>query len=76
LVGIFLLTIALTRFVSLASLLAAMLASPLLLALGYPTTTVAIGVVTAALIAFRHRDNIRRLRFGTEPRVGMAKCRT
>ena len=73
LVGIFLLTIALTRFVSLASLLAAMLASPLLLALGYPTTTVAIGVVTAALIAFRHRDNIRRLRFGTEPRVGMAK---
>jgi acyl phosphate:glycerol-3-phosphate acyltransferase len=73
LVGVFLLTIVVTRFVSLASLLAALLASPLLLTLGYPRATVAIGVVTGALIAFRHRDNIRRLRFGTEPRLGMAK---
>ncbi len=73
LVGAFLATLALTRFVSVASLLAAALAAPLLLTLGYPAATVATALVTGALVAYRHRDNIRRLRFGTEPRVGVAK---
>jgi glycerol-3-phosphate acyltransferase PlsY len=73
LVGMFLLTVGLTRFVSVASILAATLAFPLLLALGYPAATVGIGIVTGALILFRHRDNIQRLRFGTEPRLGMAR---
>src|SRR6185369_5843542 len=73
LVGVFAVALALTRFVSVASLLSAALAAPLLLVLGYPMATVAIAVVTGALVAHRHRDNIRRLRFGTEPRVGMGK---
>jgi glycerol-3-phosphate acyltransferase PlsY len=73
LVGVFVVTLAFTRFVSVASLLSAALAAPLLLALGYPTATITIAVVTGALVARRHRDNIRRLRFGTEPRVGVAK---
>ena len=29
-----------------------------------------LGVVTAALIVYKHRTNIARLRAGTEPRVG------
>ncbi len=74
LVGVFIATLAATRFVSLSSLVAAGLASPLLAALGYPTATVTIGILTGALIAFRHRDNIRRLRFGTEPRVGVPQA--
>jgi len=73
LVGVFIVTIAITRFVSVASLLSAAVAAPLLLALGYPWATVGVGVVTGALVARRHRDNIRRLRFGTEPRVGVTK---
>jgi glycerol-3-phosphate acyltransferase PlsY len=73
LVAIFALTIALTRYVSLASLLAAFLTAPLLLALGYDTATVLVGLVTSVLIALRHRDNIRRLRFGTEPRIGVVR---
>jgi len=73
LVGVFLATVAATRFVSLASLCAAALACPLLLILGYPPGTVAVAAATAALVTYRHRDNVRRLRFGTEPRIGMAR---
>ena len=36
-------------------------------------STVAAGLATSVLIAVRHRDNIRRLRFGTEPRIGVAR---
>jgi glycerol-3-phosphate acyltransferase PlsY len=73
LVGVFIVALVVTRFVSVASLLSAAVAAPLLLALGYPWPTVMVGVVTGALVARRHRDNIRRLRFGTEPRVGVTK---
>ena len=73
LVGVFVLTIALGRYVSLASLFAAALMAPLLLVLGYPAATVLVGLVMSALVAFRHRDNVRRLRFGTEPRIGIAR---
>jgi glycerol-3-phosphate acyltransferase PlsY len=73
LVVVFVLTIARRRYVSLASLLAAALTAPFLLVLGYPVATVLAGLVMSALVAFRHRDNVRRLRFGTEPRIGIAR---
>jgi glycerol-3-phosphate acyltransferase PlsY len=69
-VPIFLLTVALTRYVSLGSILAAMATPIVLAALGYPTATTLVALVMGATIAFRHRDNIRRMRFGTEARVG------
>lgn len=66
-----------TRTVSLAAL-AATLAFPLLaalarLALGpaFASYAVALAILpTVALIVWRHRENIARLRAGTEPRVG------
>jgi len=70
---VFVVALALARYVSVASLVAAGTTTPLLLALGYPLAVVAVGLVTSVLIAARHRDNIRRLRFGTEPRIGVAR---
>jgi len=70
---VFVVALALARYVSVASLVAAGTTAPLLLALGYPFAVVGAGLATSVLIAVRHRDNIRRLRFGTEPRIGVAR---
>ncbi len=70
LVVVFVATVAIGRYVSAASLLAAALTAPILLSIGYSAPTVLAGFLMSVLVAIRHRDNIRRLRFGTEPRVG------
>lgn len=63
-----------TRYSSLAALCAA-LAAPLAAwwVTGEPSL-VAMLVVMAALLAWRHGDNIRRLRAGTESRIGGKKA--
>ena len=63
-----------TRYVSLASIIAA-LAAPLITALlafaGWASLpAVALAVAAAVLITARHADNISRLRNGTERRIG------
>ena len=58
------------RYVSLASMVAAVtLALACLLTVSSPSVRAA-AVVTSILILIRHRDNIGRLRAGTEPRLG------
>jgi len=69
-VPFFLLTVVVSRYVSLGSILTAALTPILLAGLGYPTATVIVALVMGVCIGFRHRDNIRRMRFGTEARVG------
>jgi len=70
LVGLFALAAFGSRIVSLAAMMAAV-AAPLVLWLFYqPPAIVAMGLVMAAMIVFRHRGNIQRLRAGTEPRFG------
>jgi glycerol-3-phosphate acyltransferase PlsY len=69
-VPIFLLIVGVTRYVSLGSILAAALTPVVLAGLAYPWPTTALAVVTGVGIAVRHRDNIRRIRFGTEARIG------
>ncbi len=59
-----------TRYVSLASLLAACLVPVGALALGYPTASVMACVAVAAIVVLRHRDNIARLASGSERRLG------
>jgi glycerol-3-phosphate acyltransferase PlsY len=66
----FLLIVALTRYVSLGSIIAAAVTPVVLLGLGYPYPTTLAALVMCLGIAVRHRDNIRRMRFGTEARVG------
>ena len=60
---------ALSGYVSVASLAAAFAMPPLAILLGYSRATVGATMVMAGTIAVRHRDNIRRLRFGTEARI-------
>lgn len=63
---IFVLTLVKWRYVSLASIIAAA-AMPLLVALiEKKELLIAMSVVIAALIIYKHRENIRRLRSGTE----------
>jgi glycerol-3-phosphate acyltransferase PlsY len=70
---VFAATLAISRYVSLASLVAAAVTPLLLIVFGYAPPIVAAGLVSSALIAFRHRDNMRRLRFGTEAQIGRPK---
>jgi acyl phosphate:glycerol-3-phosphate acyltransferase len=68
--AIFVITVWLTRFVSLGSLVATLALGPIAAGLGAPGPVVAAAAMAALLIVFRHRSNIARLMAGTERRVG------
>jgi acyl phosphate:glycerol-3-phosphate acyltransferase len=59
-----------SRLVSLSSIVAALAAPITLWSLSYSPTVIATGIFFAVMILARHRDNIRRLFAGTEPRFG------
>lgn len=59
---------------SLAALTAAALAPLYGVVLHRPPPTVALASVLAALVVLRHRENIRRLLNGSEPRIGADKA--
>lgn len=61
--------VAATRLVALGSVVAALGFPPLAWLLGSPAIA-AGSVPTAALIVLRHRENLRRIRAGTEARLG------
>jgi glycerol-3-phosphate acyltransferase PlsY len=58
------------RFVSLASICAAMGLPLAILALGYPAALALAGLAVAVLVVSRHHQNIQRLLAGTEARFG------
>jgi glycerol-3-phosphate acyltransferase PlsY len=64
------LTLALSRIVSLSSMVAAIAAVLLMVGLRQPLPYIALGALGAAYVILRHRSNIDRLRLGTEPRLG------
>lgn len=74
LIPVMIIPIWLTRYVSLGSVLAA-IATPVLFAIlaaadVAPWSTVLFGLVAGAIIVYRHRTNIDRLRTGTERKLG------
>jgi glycerol-3-phosphate acyltransferase PlsY len=69
-VGVFLVVVAVTRYVSLGSMLASLAFPVLVLATGGPAGVFAVSLALAALIVFQHRGNIARLAAGTERRLG------
>jgi glycerol-3-phosphate acyltransferase PlsY len=67
---LFIVTVSTTRYVSLGSVAATLALPPAAWLVGSPSAVVAAASGSAALILFRHRGNIRRLRTGTERRLG------
>ena len=68
--SLFVVTVWATRYVSLGSIAATLALPPVAWWAGAPRTVVAVAIGAGALILFRHRANLRRLRLGTERRMG------
>lgn len=65
---VFMVTVAISRYVSLGSVLAALSAPLLVLMLGHPQPIFLATLFIAMLAVWRHRSNIKRLMDGTENR--------
>lgn len=68
--SLFLVTVWITRYVSLGSVAATLALPPAAWLAGAPRAVVFAAAATGALILFRHRANLRRVYSGTERRVG------
>lgn len=62
-----------TKYVSAASIESIILLPILILIFGYPLEAVLIGVFLAAIVTYKHKDNIKRILNGTENKVGSKK---
>lgn len=69
-VALWVVIVAVTRYVSLASMIAAVSVPAWMLLYRQPQTYVLLGLVGAALIIYRHLPNIERLLQGTEAKWG------
>lgn len=71
---IFGVTLGLSRYVSLASMLAASSLPFAAFAFKQPSPVISIAAMVAAFVIYRHRANIMRIRAGTESKVGQKKA--
>ena len=69
---VWLATALLSRISSLGGMVGAVSAPIAALALGYPVFAIGLGGL-AVIVLWRHRENIARLRAGTEPKIGAKK---
>ena len=69
--GVFLFFVSVTRYVSLGSVAATIALPPAAWLTGAPFAVIVATIGVAVLIVFRHRSNLRRLRAGTERRMGV-----
>ncbi len=68
--------LALTKYVSVASIVAAILVLVLPLLLKLPTAYVIVMMIMGVLAIVKHKSNLERLRRGTEPKIGGKKADT
>jgi glycerol-3-phosphate acyltransferase PlsY len=68
--AIFLASVWVTKYISVGSVLASVVLPAAAYVTGSPGPVVAAALVASALIVFRHRSNLARLREGTERRFG------
>ena len=66
--AIWLVTFALTRYTSVASIVSASALPIAAVAFGYPAEVIAFTAISAVAVIWLHRGNLRRLRAGTEHR--------
>ena len=66
-------TLATSRIMSLASIVAAIVLVPTVAALSMPRPYVLLAIVMSALVIIRHRENIRRLMAGEEKRFEVGR---
>ena len=71
--AIFALTLAISRYISLASMLAAVSLPFTAFAFDQPSPVISISAMIAAFVIYRHRANLARIRAGTESKVGRKK---
>lgn len=71
--GIFIIVVILTRYVSLGSIIAAICLPILAAILSRPVTQIVFSIIIAVLLIFMHRANIKRLASGTESKLGTKK---
>ncbi len=69
----FIVTVALSRYVSLGSIVASLLTAGLFWALPHPLPYQLFGTIAGLFVIVRHRGNIARLRAGTESRFAWNK---
>ena len=72
-IAVFVVVLALSRIVSLASISAAISLPPAAAIFGCPRAYVMLAILMAALVLLRHRENLRRLAAGEEPRIGSVR---
>lgn len=73
LVPVWVLIVAATRYVSLASIVVAVAFAPTVWAFGYDAATVAFAAIISIAVIWRHRGNIGRLRRGEELRLSFGR---
>lgn len=71
--GVFLLTVAITNYISVGSLVAAVTQASLFWAFSFALPQRVFGIVVAVFVIIRHRGNIQRLRRGEENRFRKPK---
>lgn len=71
--AVFAVTVAVSRIVSLGSILAALTAIVLVCLLDQPLPYRLLVIAGAAYVILRHRANLQRMLAGTEPRLGQAR---
>ena len=67
--GLWLILVALTRYVSIGSIAAALSIPPLMFAFHLPVPIKIFGAVASAFVLLKHKSNITRLIQGKEPRI-------
>jgi glycerol-3-phosphate acyltransferase PlsY len=72
-IAVWLATFAITRYTSVASILATLTLPVAAALLGEPVSVIVCGALVAAAVLFLHRANLRRLRSGTENRFRLRR---
>ncbi len=68
--AVFILSLLISRYVSLSSILGAASVPVSMIILQKPLSVLAMGILAVSLVIYRHRTNIKRLYNGTEQKIG------